>query len=241
MPPNIARVSKLLLILLIPILIIGGTVRLLVTDQYLGFEYRKDGFPADAYGLTTRQRLQLASTNVHYVRAHIPGDALSNETVAGAPLYTAREVSHMADVRAMFQEIFGAWQIAFLLFLVLTWACWRAKEQRTLAWGLRAGGILTVGMVLSIALMALFAWQMWFKLFHRFFFEDGTWLFSYSDMLIRLFPVEFWFDATVIISLLSLVGGLLVAFTGWAWSMGFGQKPGQERAWAESSSSLKDI
>jgi hypothetical protein len=60
-------------------------------------------------------------------------------------------------------------------------------------------------------------------------------------MLIRLFPVEFWFDATVIIALLSLVGGLLVAFTGWIWFMGFGQTPGQERAWAESSSSLKDI
>jgi len=42
-------------------------------------------------------------------------------------------------------------------------------------------------------------------------------LFSYSDTLIRLFPVEFWFDATLTISVLSLAGGLLLALIGWRW------------------------
>jgi uncharacterized membrane protein len=62
--------------------------------------------------------------------------------------------------------------------------------------------------------MAVFTWQTWFDLFHRFLFVPGSWLFSYSDTLIRLFPVKFWFDATLTISSLSFVGGLLLVLIG---------------------------
>jgi uncharacterized membrane protein len=69
-------------------------------------------------------------------------------------------------------------------------------------------------LILSIALLAVFAWQTWFDLFHRFLFVPGSWLFSYSDTLIRLFPMKFWFDATLTISLLSFVGRLLLMLIG---------------------------
>jgi hypothetical protein len=42
-------------------------------------------------------------------------------------------------------------------------------------------------------------------------------MFNYSDTLIRLFPEKFWFDAALTISGLSLLGGLLLALTGWRW------------------------
>jgi integral membrane protein (TIGR01906 family) len=83
-----------------------------------------------------------------------------------------------------------------------------------LASALQAGGLLTSGIILTIATLAVFAWQTWFDLFHRFLFVPGSWLFAYSDTLIRLFPVEFWFDATLTISLLSFVGGLLMVLIG---------------------------
>ncbi|HEX9384683.1 MAG TPA: TIGR01906 family membrane protein [Anaerolineales bacterium] len=217
MPSRTTRILKLFLILLIPILIITAAVRLLATDKFLAFEYGKASFPSDPFGFTNQQRFILASTNIHYVRTHLPNDELSKQTLNGTPVYNPREISHMVDVRAVFQSIFQVWQAAFILVLFFGFMLWQKGEWKMLASAIQSGGLLTSGFILSIGLLAVFAWQFWFEMFHLFFFKPGSWLFSYSDTLIRLFPMEFWFDATLAISILSLIGGLIIALTGWQW------------------------
>jgi len=217
MPSQTTKILKLLIMLLIPILIIGGVVRMLATDAYLAFEYGRVSFPPDSFGFTDRQRFILASTNIHYVRAHLPNDELSKQILNGMPVYNPREVSHMADVQAVFQSILRVWWAVFILLILLGFVLWKTGERKALASAIQLGGLLTSGIILSIALLAIFGWQFWFNTFHLFFFEPGSWLFSYSDTLIRLFPVEFWFDATLTISILSLIGGLLVTLAGWRW------------------------
>jgi integral membrane protein (TIGR01906 family) len=206
---------KLLIILLVPILVIGGSVRLLSTDMFLAYEYGKASFPPDLYDFNSPERYDLASANIHYIRAHTPDNALAIQTLRGKAVYTPREVEHMADVRAVFQAVFRVWQVALVLLLGLGLILWRQGKGKMLAQALRTGGLITSGFVLSIGLLAFFAWQMWFDLFHRFFFEAGSWLFEYSDTLIRLFPLKFWSDATFAITVLSLVGGLVALLTGW--------------------------
>jgi integral membrane protein (TIGR01906 family) len=149
------------------------------------------------------------------VRAHLPGDELSKQFLNNVPVYTSREVSHMADVQAVFQSVLRVWQAAVILLIFLTLIFWKKGEQKALASAIQLGGLVTSGLILSIALLAIFGWQFWFETFHLFFFKPGSWLFSYSDTLIRLFPVEFWFDGTLTISVLSLAGGLLFALFGW--------------------------
>jgi integral membrane protein (TIGR01906 family) len=216
-PTQLTKVLKLLFTLLVPILVIGAAASLLATDSYLAFEYGRTGFPPDRFGFTTRQRFVFASTNVHYVRAHLPSDELAKQTQDGVPLYNPREVTHMADVRAVFQLVMQVWRGSIILAILMGWLLWRNGGQREFASAVQSGGILTVAVIGSIALLALFAWQTWFDNFHLIFFKPGSWLFSYSDTLIRLFPVEFWFDATLTISILSFTGGLGVAFAGWRW------------------------
>ena len=215
MSDRLTKTLKLLIILLIPIFMISSAARLLATDSYLAFEYGKTSFPPDPFGYTNRQRFILASTNIHYVRAHLPGDELSKQFLNGVPVYNPREVSHMADVQAVFQSVLRAWQVALILLILLSFFLWKKGEQKALATAIQSGGLLTSGLILSIALLAIFGWQFWFETFHLFFFRPGSWLFSYSDTLIRLFPVEFWFDATLTISIISLAGGLLLALVGW--------------------------
>jgi integral membrane protein (TIGR01906 family) len=217
MPSRLTQTLKLLTILLVTMFIVGGAVQLLATDSYLAFEYGKASFPPDSFGYTQQERLDLASSNIHYVRAHLPGDALANQTLNGVPVYTSREVSHMADVQAVFQSVLRVWQAAFILLLLTSLILWQKGERKALASAVQSGGLLTSGIILSIALLAIFSWQFWFNTFHLFFFESGSWLFSYSDTLIRLFPVEFWFDGTLTISVLSLAGGLLLMLIGWRW------------------------
>jgi integral membrane protein (TIGR01906 family) len=215
MPSRLTQILKLLTAVLVTIFIVGGAVQLLATDPYLTFEYGKASFPPDTFGYTQQQRFILASTNIHYVRAHLPNDELSKQTLKGAPVYTSREVSHMADVQAVFQSVLRVWQAAFILLILLSLIFWKQGEWKTLTSAIQSGGLVTSGIILSIALLAIFGWQFWFNTFHLFFFKPGSWLFSYSDTLIRLFPVKFWFDGTLTISVLSLIGGLLFALVGW--------------------------
>ena len=215
MPGRLTQILKSLIILLIPIFIISGAARSLAADPYLAFEYGKASFPSDPFGYTNQQRFILASTNIHYVRAHLPNDELSKQTLNGVPVYNLREVSHMADVQAVFQSVSRVWQVTFILLILLGFVLWKIREWKALASSIQSGGFLTSVIILSIALLATFGWEFWFNTFHQFFFKPGSWLFSYSDTLIRLFPVEFWFDATLTISVFSLAGGLLLALIGW--------------------------
>ncbi len=215
MPSLLTQTLKLITVVLVTIFIVGGAVQLLATDSYLASEYRKADFPPDPFGYTQQQRFILASTNIHYVRAHLPSDELSKQFLNGAPVYNPREVSHMADVQAVFQSVLRVWQAALILLILLSFIFWKKGERKALTSAIQSGGLLTSGIILSIALLAIFGWQFWFETFHLFFFKPGSWLFSYSDTLIRLFPVEFWFDGTLTISVLSLVGGLLFALVCW--------------------------
>lgn len=217
MPVLLNKILLALLALLVPLILVIGSAQLLATDSYLAFEYGKASFPPDAFGYSQEQRFVLASANTSYMRDNLPSEALSSQNLDGKPVYSQREVTHMADVQLAYQSIVHVWQAAFILFLLIGLIFWQKGERAALASAIQSGGLLTSGIILSIALLALFAWRFWFDSFHLFFFKPGSWLFSYSDTLIRLFPVEFWFDATLTISALSLAGGLLLALAGWRW------------------------
>ena len=44
--------------------------------------------------------------------------------------------------------------------------------------------------------------------FHSLFFEGDSWLFYFSDTLIRLFPIRFWQDAFLWAAVIALGGGV---------------------------------
>jgi len=50
-------------------------------------------------------------------------------------------------------------------------------------------------------------WQ-FFTLFHELFFTGDSWIFEYSDTLIRLFPLRFWQDLFLFIPILIAICGL---------------------------------
>lgn len=215
MSPFTRRFLQIVVISLVPLFLILGAARLLTTDEFLMFEYGKPSFPSDTYGFTPEQRFILASTNIHYVRAHLPDDELVKHYLNGTKVFNEREVAHMADVRNVFQIILRIWQGSFILLLLLGVVFLKSGERVAFASAIKQGGLVSSGIILAVGLLAVFAWDTWFELFHRFLFVPGSWLFSYNDSLIRLFPYQFWFDATVTLAIVSFVGGLVLALGGW--------------------------
>jgi integral membrane protein (TIGR01906 family) len=206
------RLIQILLVIALPLMLVLGAVRVLVTDQYLAFEYAKADFPVDAFGLSADQRLAYATANFRFVRDAQPLTALATQQVDGRPAYNPRELDHMQDVQNVYQASAWVGRVALLTVLVLALNLgWRAETRPALARAARLGGLVSAGLVGAIGLLALVAWQFWFVAFHQVFFAAGTWSFDYSDTLIRLFPERFWLDAALTITGLSFAGGLAVA------------------------------
>jgi len=204
MPP---RLISFLTTLLTPLVLLGLALRLLLTPAFLHIEYNLPGFPPDKYGFTTADRLTYAPFALEYLLNNQGISYLEQLTFPnGTPLFNARELSHMQDVKIITQASLKIWYASLLLlFLLGVWAR-QGKWQPAYLQGLKRGGWLTLGLVVTVGLFAALAFWQFFTWFHALFFEGDSWLFLYSDTLIRLFPMQFWQDV--------FLGGGLIAAAG---------------------------
>jgi integral membrane protein (TIGR01906 family) len=204
-----------LIALVIPFVLIMTSIRLLLTPVFLDVEYRTPGFPADTYGFSLEDRLYWARISVDYLTNNADLSFLSSRVLAdGSPLYNERELSHMEDVKILVQQSLGVFYLVLgTLLLIGLWAY--AKKWKALFWqGVSLGGWLTIGLVFGILVFVALNFDALFTSFHRIFFEGDTWLFAYSDTLIRLFPIRFWQDAFIFMGVITIGGALLAAYLG---------------------------
>jgi integral membrane protein (TIGR01906 family) len=97
------------------------------------------------------------------------------------------------------------------LVVVALALAWQPSAKRAAALqAVSRGCWLLIAVLAGIGILAYTNFTVFFTAFHRLFFEGDTWLFSYSDTLIQLFPLQFWIDATFILALLALVEALVV-------------------------------
>lgn len=193
--------------LLVPVVLLFLGLRIVASNFFLDVEYRLPHFPADTYGFTLEQRLEYANLCIQYLTTNADISLLGDLTFEdGSPLFKAGELSHMEDVKAAFMPVtnlgFGLTLILFGLLLVAQRRPWRADVIR----GIQRGGWLTLGLVLLIGVVAALSFWTFFESFHALFFEDDSWMFLYSDTLIRLFPLQFWQD--IVLWLFGIAGGL---------------------------------
>jgi uncharacterized membrane protein len=109
-----------------------------------------------------------------------------------------------------------------ILGIVGAWA-WFGGWWQYFLLGLKRGGWLMVGLAVLIGTIVVVGialnpnvFDEFFIFFHSLFFEGNSWLFLFSDTLIRLFPIRFWEDAFLWAAVIALGGGL---------SLGLGIKP----------------
>jgi integral membrane protein (TIGR01906 family) len=201
-----------LVTLLVPISLVLTAVRLLMFPYFLEFEYRTPNFPADNYGFTREDRLYWSKIDLEYLLNSADIKFLGDlKFPDGAPVYNQRELKHMVDVKIALHITLQVWIVSLAtLFMLGLWA-WRGKWLPDYRRGLRRGGWLTVLLVGAVILFVLLGFGVFFVAFHNIFFAAGTWMFEWSDTLIRLFPERFWRDIFIYIGGLSALGGLGLA------------------------------
>jgi integral membrane protein (TIGR01906 family) len=217
--PRLLRALSILVALAVPVLLVLISVRLVATETYLWLEYNKPDFPPDPYGFTLADRLHYAPYAVQYLVGSAGIDFLGKLTDPdGRQLFDERELSHMVDVKTVTRAAFAVLGVTLILFALLNVALSASPEgRRALRQGLFSGGLLMLAILVSLLLAVLLDWDAFFTRFHELFFANGSWIFDYSDSLIRLFPVRFWQDAALTVGGLSGVGAILIMVGVWWW------------------------
>ncbi len=205
---------------LVPIFVV---IFIILTSVYLWMNpiiwdslYNSPGFPPDPYGFTAKDRMTYSRISLEYMINDAGISFLANQKLPdGSPLFNERELSHMADVKRLAQSSFITWGILIVLLAGSAFLAYRQKWMP--AWGrsVSMGGWITIGLIITIFVFILTSFNTLFTDFHHLFFSGNSWLFLYSDSLIRLFPIAFWQDAFIIVgivaAILAVAAGILGA------------------------------
>lgn len=199
--------------LLAPVALIFLALRLMLTPLFVQSLYWMPNIPPDPYGFTRADRLKWSAPSVRYLMSDDPISALEALRFEdGTPIFTPRELRHMEDVKILARRAL-VWGYAALSALILLGLAARSRNGTSaFRQGLKRGGWLTLGILGALILLASLDFWSFFADFHHLFFQGDSWLFEYSDTLIRLFPIPFWEDAFAFAALIVAGGALGLAF-----------------------------
>lgn len=212
--PVLTRVFQVLLAVFYPVVLLVLAIRLVTTSSFLWLEYHRPGFPADSFGFSTDDRITYGSYTVDYL-LNFAGPRYLGGLVndKGGPLFLAREVGHMADVKTVMAMAFLA-GLVLAIVMAIGMVYLARRTRGGIRRGLFAGSIATLAVIIGLGVFAVTGWEAFFTEFHKIFFKDGTWTFYTDDTLIRLFPSQFWMDSGIFIGAFVLVvSSLTLAFT----------------------------
>ncbi len=203
------RLARLLLLISVPIILVATPLYVLITPGYVHRAYARPTFPPSTrFGQQERQRL--SDVLVNYLRGRATLQEMQElRTDAGQIALRPSEVQHMVDVKQVTDGFFSAHVFASVLALASSIVL---LKRRPLAWAhsVRQGIWIVIGVIAVVAVAAAADFDLFFTLFHRIFFQEGTWLFFYEDTLIQLYPLPFWIRAVAEISIIIVVGGAIL-------------------------------
>jgi len=206
---TLKRVITVLITLIIPFVLLMTSIRVLFTAPFIQLEYRAPGFPEDPYGFTLEDRLHWSRVSLEYLLNNAGIEYLGDQRLPdGSPLYNERELSHMLDVKVLLQKMIRVWTILLGVFVLLVVWAWRSKWMKDFLRALANGGKLTLGLVVLILIGVALSFRDLFTYFHKIFFTGDTWLFNYSDTLIRLFPLRLWQDGFIAMGAFTILGAI---------------------------------
>ncbi|HZY45257.1 MAG TPA: TIGR01906 family membrane protein [Anaerolineae bacterium] len=199
--------------LALPLLLVVTSIRVIASDWFIHFEYSRPDFPPDQFGFTLEQRTPLALIGMQSVLPDSQGIVLLERATLpdGSPAFNEREIGHMTDVRVLISKVYPIELIGLALIVILA-----VLLNRSIHWrdavpnGLLLGSILTLAILGMLIAYIFVNFDSFFLQFHQLFFQGTTFMFLFTDTLIRLYPVQFWSDAAITIGAMTTVCALFL-------------------------------
>jgi len=222
MPRISARISWVptaLFIVAVPLFLVTASVTWAFNSPGL----YEDGFEKYQISLTSG----ITSADLRQVGAQLRGYLNSNDEpldvrtrILGTEreLFNPAEIAHMRDMKRLVWGVYilGAVSAVYLLATLIA-GFWRRRRGfvGALAPRLLWGGALTLVLLIAFGLLAATGFDSLFLRFHQLSFANDFWqLDPRTDYLVRLFPQDFWFDATMWVALRAITGALILTAAG---------------------------
>ncbi|MBN1890708.1 MAG: TIGR01906 family membrane protein [Thermoflexales bacterium] len=217
------RLAQCVIIVAVPIVLAVLPARVVMQPWIIHFEYGRAGFPPDAFGMGQAERTRLALDGLESIAGPRGMEALWEARFDdGRAAFQEREIEHMLDVRNVAGQLFALQAACCVVLLVAAAGLYREREARpALAGALRSGALVTLVAVVGSGVFGLVAWNSFFTTFHQIFFSGDSWLFAYTDTLIRLYPIQFWIDVTALICAAIVLEALVLGAAAWWWQSAF--------------------
>jgi integral membrane protein (TIGR01906 family) len=202
------RVAAFLTAVATAVVIVAVAILPFLTPAWVDFDQGWTG--AQGYTGFSHDELRTATNSI--LADLVVGPPDFDVEIRGVPVLEERERAHMRDVRGVFAG-FAILAVLAAVFLVAAYAGARRLGHPERAWAAIRNGArgLAVGVVVA-GLIAFFAFDAAFEVFHRLFFPGGTYTFDpATDRLVQLFPFDFWSQTTLAIGAVILVLTLVVA------------------------------
>jgi integral membrane protein (TIGR01906 family) len=211
--PGWLTAARITMQVLIPVIMVLTSVRLLMTNTFVRFNYALPGFPRDSYGFTEQDRLFHAPIALDYLHNDEGIEFLGDQRFDdGSPVYNLRELGHMEDVKDVTRAALNVWRLGLVAAVVIGVVLWRVAGSQYLFGSLQGSAKLTALLMLVLIVGLIIGFSVLFVGFHQVFFDAGTWTFSFSDTLIRLFPQRFWEVAFATVGVATLLQAGILYF-----------------------------
>ena len=204
-----------LVVILSPLIFLGIPTRVAFNEWFIDWEYSKADFPKDRYGLPDDYRRYLAKLGLRSVLSDEGMEEFKRAKLPdGRKAFNEREIKHMEDVKNLlsvfFPLVYIAATISFLSLLYL-------RDPRLIGKALIFASLFSFMLTGASAIFSITNYELAFELFHNYVFDPYSWRFKYTDTLLRIYPMKFWYDGTIfvvasagLLCLLSLVAGVLL-------------------------------
>jgi integral membrane protein (TIGR01906 family) len=208
--------ALLLFVALLPVTLVATNVRFAANEGRL-YEYGFDKYNVEARTGLPREEISRAGRelrsyfNNNQKTIHI----LVEEGGHEVSLFNDRETAHLRDVKHLFQMTFGLQElgVAYVFTYVVGVFIWaREGSLRRLATQILVGSLIAIAAIMALGMVALLGFDRAFEEFHFIAFSNDLWrLDPRTDHLIQMFPQGFWFDASMLVGLLTLAEAAFLA------------------------------
>jgi len=209
------------LILMIPVALITTNIRVVISEQETYDHSVREYNAHRASGIPESELLRANNEIRRYLVSEDAGPLaieVTNKSGQAENLFSARETSHMADVRDLVQAMFKAQVFAIAVVLAAAVAMTALWGPRVLAAALLYGALLTAGTLVATGLLAAGGFDAAWSQFHVIAFSNDLWkLDPDTDHLIQMYPEAFWFEITAILGAATLLEAAALALVSGAY------------------------
>ena len=203
---KVVLLSKILVVLLIPIVLFTINVMLMINPYYVKYEYSKEDFPPSER-FSEEERFNSSTQVIEYLR-----NTTSLDSLKETGLYAQKELEHLKNVRLLTKKFFLAQKVSVVLLVYLIlFAILLDKNRWSVISFVFFGCLVSLVIVLWMFVIGYFDFNWLFTKFHEVLFPRGSWSFGSQDTLIQLYPEKFWVDSGFLLLSLIFIESLLLS------------------------------